>query len=128
VYAAAAANAAMRAAAAAAEAAKAAAEAAASEALMQDAQNMSVERPLVFRPHAVSRKKFCGADSRSTDEDNIPTLLKNMWENQGINATRVSAVCVLVCVSTLCVCMSAWCACAICHVYMGQETYLFISR
>jgi large subunit ribosomal protein L19e len=102
VYAAAAANAAMRAAAAAAEAAKAAAEAAASEALVQDAQKMSVERPLVFRDHAVSRKRLCDAYSRSTDEGNIPILLKNMWENQGINATRVSAVFVLVCMSTLC--------------------------
>jgi hypothetical protein len=108
VYAAAAANAAMRAAAAAAEAAKAAAEAAASEALVQDAQNVSVERPLVFRANAVRRKSLCGAYSRSTDEDDIPILLKNMWENQGINATRVS---VLVCVSTLCVYECLVCVC-----------------
>jgi hypothetical protein len=101
--AAAAANVAVRAAARAGEAAKAAAAAAGAESLVQGAQDISIERPIPFRTLSFSRKR-----TRWTlgSIDNVPVLLRMMWENQGVCAARVSAVFLFSSFCcTFCVCM-----------------------
>ena len=60
-----------------------------------DAQEISVDRPIPYRNNTVARKFRLPPQlsqlSSSSTPDIVPVLLRNMWENQGVCAERVSA-------------------------------------